>query len=270
MDEQSHLENSPLRLSRMVIVALYLYYLATIGRTLAFAERLPAVKARLPWSLGLEVGFILLFSLVFWQPKLVRHWLHGYFILQCAIAIAIFIISPELDFITNLFVLLSAQVAIFLTGRARWVWIGILVAATGLSLILIMGLLRGLGIGTISMVVEIVFAAYVITNQEVEAARTKSQTMLLDLQETHQRLKLYAGQVEELAGIQERNRLARELHDSVSQTMFSIALNIRSSQLLLEKDPSRVRPQLEQLQTLVQSALAEMRSLITQLRVKAE
>lgn len=270
MSGSAYLENNPLRPNRTVIVALYLYYLATIGRTLAYAERFPFVQVRLPWSLGLEAAFIILFSLVFWRTKTYSRWLHGYFILQCAIAVAIFKISPELDFITNLFVLLSYQAALYLTGRARWIWIGVLVAMTGLALMRIMGLLRGLGIGMISMVAEIVLAAYVITSHEVEAARARSQTMLQELQESHQRLKLYAGQVEELASIQERNRLARELHDSVSQTMFSVALNIRSAQLLLEKDPSRVRPQLEQLQTLVQSALAEMRSLITQLREKAE
>jgi two-component system NarL family sensor kinase len=75
---------------------------------------------------------------------------------------------------------------------------------------------------------------------------------------------------------EERNRLARELHDSVSQTMFSIILNIRSTQILLERDPAQVRAQqvraqqvrtqLEQLQKLTQSALAQMRSLIAQLR----
>jgi hypothetical protein len=58
--------------------------------------------------------------------------------------------------------------------------------------------------------------------------------------------------------------------DSVSQTMFSILLTTRAAQLLLERDPARVRAQLVQLQELVQSALAEMRSLITQLRIKAD
>jgi signal transduction histidine kinase len=64
----------------------------------------------------------------------------------------------------------------------------------------------------------------------------------------------------------ERNRLARELHDSVSQTMFSITLNVRSTQILLEREPSRVRPQLEQLQELSSRALSQMRALISQWR----
>ena len=66
--------------------------------------------------------------------------------------------------------------------------------------------------------------------------------------------------------LQERNRLARELHDSVSQTMFSISLNSRAAHILLERDPDKLRSQLEQLQGLTRSALEEMRGLIADLR----
>ena len=90
--------------------------------------------------------------------------------------------------------------------------------------------------------------------------------MLSELQETHRQLQAYADQVEELATIEERSRLARELHDSVSQTLFSIVLNTRSAQILQERNPARVKPQLEQLQELTQNTLAQMRSLIAQLR----
>ncbi len=120
------------------------------------------------------------------------------------------------------------------------------------------------------MVIEIVIAAYVIVEREVALAEARRQAMLVELQEIHRQLERYAGQVEELASIEERNRLAREIHDSVSQTLFSIVLNTRAAQLLLQQDPTRVRAQLEQLQSLAQSALAEMRSLIAQLRRPAE
>ncbi len=72
--------------------------------------------------------------------------------------------------------------------------------------------------------------------------------------------------MEQIAAIEERNRLARELHDSVSQTMFSIILNTRATQILVDREPNRVRPQLEKLQILTQDALTEMRGLIAQLR----
>ena len=113
-------------------------------------------------------------------------------------------------------------------------------------------------------------SAYVLVRKELVAAGRQSQEMLSELQITHQKLEAYAAQAEELAALEERSRLARELHDSVSQTMFSIVLNTRSTQILLERDPDRVRPQLEQLQALTQNALAEMRGLIAQLRPQAD
>jgi two-component system NarL family sensor kinase len=72
--------------------------------------------------------------------------------------------------------------------------------------------------------------------------------------------------VEELATLEERNRLARELHDSVSQTLFSITLSTRAAQLLQKKSPGKLKNQLEQLQHLTEDALAEIRTMITQLR----
>jgi signal transduction histidine kinase len=114
--------------------------------------------------------------------------------------------------------------------------------------------------------VGIVFPAYVAITQEIDAGQRKQQALLNELQEANRQLTAYAGQVEELSAIQERDRLARELHDSVSQTIFSISLHSRATRILLERDPGRLRPQLHQLQLLTQNALAEMRSLIADLR----
>lgn len=75
-----------------------------------------------------------------------------------------------------------------------------------------------------------------------------------------------AGHVEELSAIHERERLARELHDSASQTMFSIRLHARAAEIMLEREPDGVQSQLEQLQTLTRSALDNMRGLIAHLR----
>ena len=73
-------------------------------------------------------------------------------------------------------------------------------------------------------------------------------------------------QAGELAAGEERAHLARELHDSVTQALFSMTLVSRSVEMLLEKDPSAAREQLTQLRELQKEALAEMRALIFELR----
>jgi signal transduction histidine kinase len=70
----------------------------------------------------------------------------------------------------------------------------------------------------------------------------------------------------ELSTVEERKRLARELHDSVTQTLFSIGLTAEAASELVEVDPARARAQLGQLQELTRAAMAEMRSLIFELR----
>ena len=68
------------------------------------------------------------------------------------------------------------------------------------------------------------------------------------------------------AALEERQRLARELHDSVSQALFSISLGARTARTLLDRDPSKVAPPLDYVLSLAEAGLAEMRALIFELR----
>jgi len=257
-----------LRPSRPGTIAAYLIYAAVVARTLALTDT--DIRDLLPWYLGLFSIYLVLFTAVLWRPGIRPVWLHLYFFIQSAITLALLSLSPHLDFLTTPFVLLSFQAGLVFTGRPRSVWVAIFVLLTGGSLMFYLGALRGLALGFIPMAGCIIYPAYLTVSHEIEKARAKSQAMLSELQETHRQLQSYTNQVEELAAMEERNRLARELHDSVSQTMFSIVLNIRSTQILLERDPVRIRPQLEQLQELTQNVLADMRSLIGKLRPRGD
>jgi signal transduction histidine kinase len=73
-------------------------------------------------------------------------------------------------------------------------------------------------------------------------------------------------QTREYAVVEERNRLARELHDSVTQSLFSVTLLSEAALNLLDRDPGKARERLERANELSQGALAEMRALIFQLR----
>jgi signal transduction histidine kinase len=73
-------------------------------------------------------------------------------------------------------------------------------------------------------------------------------------------------QAQELAALEERTRLARELHDSVSQALYGIGLGAQTARALLDKDPQLVRQPLEYVLSLAQAGLTEMRALIFELR----
>jgi signal transduction histidine kinase len=70
----------------------------------------------------------------------------------------------------------------------------------------------------------------------------------------------------ELSIVEERNRLARELHDSVSQKLFGLVLSAESAATLLDRDGEQARAELERLRDLAQEAMEELRSLVFELR----
>ena len=73
-------------------------------------------------------------------------------------------------------------------------------------------------------------------------------------------------QAQALAALQERQRLARELPDSVSQALYGIALGARTAGTLLDRDTARAGEPLDYVLSLAEAGLAEMRALILELR----
>lgn len=77
------------------------------------------------------------------------------------------------------------------------------------------------------------------------------------------------GQVRELAVVQERQRLARDLHDVVSQTLFSAGLTADVLPRIYARDPERGQLLLDELRRTTRGALAELRTLLAELRPQA-
>jgi PAS domain S-box-containing protein len=77
--------------------------------------------------------------------------------------------------------------------------------------------------------------------------------------------RLYA-EAQGQAAIEERQRLARELHDSVSQALYGIGLGARTAKALIGQDPAKAVQPVEYVLQLAEAGLAEMRALIFELR----
>jgi PAS domain S-box-containing protein len=73
-------------------------------------------------------------------------------------------------------------------------------------------------------------------------------------------------QAQELAILEERQRLSRELHDSVSQALYGIGLAAETTRALLQHDPERAAKANEMVRSLAASGMAEMRALLFELR----
>jgi PAS domain S-box-containing protein len=73
-------------------------------------------------------------------------------------------------------------------------------------------------------------------------------------------------QAQQLAAVEERQRLARELHDSVSQALYGIALGARTARTLIDREPEKAAEPVDYVLSLAEAGLAEMRALIFELR----
>ena len=73
-------------------------------------------------------------------------------------------------------------------------------------------------------------------------------------------------QARQLVALEERQRLARDLHDAVSQTLFSASVIAETLPILYDTSPDEVMKGLNKLSALTKGALAEMRTLLVELR----
>lgn len=115
-----------------------------------------------------------------------------------------------------------------------------------------------------------VIGAFYLTEKLGAEAFEEADQELIELLAAHAAIaitnaRLYE-QSRELSILSERNRLALELHDVVSQKLFSLNLSADSAATLLTRDPDAARAQLERVRELAREALAELRSLILGLR----
>ena len=221
-------------------------------------------------ELGRVLALLLVWFLLFASETAISRKWQAYFPIYLALqTILVFLLlyTPGLsDYFAALFGLLSMQVIQRLNQKIGAVWIGLVSLLTLLPLLESNEPSQAIGLGILFTAVNVLLASFALAMQRAQAARLQNQTLAQELRESNRQLQAYSIQLEQLTVARERNRLARELHDSVTQTVFSMTLTTQSALLLLERDPSRVGAQLDQLTHLAQGALSEMQVLISELR----
>jgi signal transduction histidine kinase len=117
---------------------------------------------------------------------------------------------------------------------------------------------------------EGVIGAFYLTEKRGAGTFDAEDQALIELLASHAAIaitnaRLYE-QSRELSIVSERNRLALELHDVISQKLFSLMLTAEAAATQLDRDPEDARAQLERLRALAREVLDELRSLILGLR----
>jgi signal transduction histidine kinase len=103
-----------------------------------------------------------------------------------------------------------------------------------------------------------------------EAARKQVERLVSELRDANQQLKDYSEQVQELTVIEERNRMAREIHDGLGHYLTTIHMQIQAAEAVMEKKPARSRELLDKAASLTVEALQDVRTSVASLRSSAE
>jgi signal transduction histidine kinase len=273
----------------LIVAVCCLGFAAQIGRALVVVDD---TWLRL-WYVGLGGATTLLCVYTLLRTPSRRWAVHGLLAAQCLLIVAMTLLSrgTEVDFMVSLFIPLAAVAAVVFTGATTWVWVGVVATLSAvLPLVLLQDPLAGLAQASVTLAPEAVLAAYVVVARDLEAARRQSKEMLDGLRTANARLEASAARAGELAAVAERDRVARDLNDSVAARIDGIVAAAEVARQRLAAAPAaqaaggvaergswpvtadaaeganEAAALLASIQAETQQALADMRGLITELR----
>jgi two-component system, NarL family, sensor histidine kinase YdfH len=261
----SHLhnvENDPRLLMWFAIFLMVTMYVWSFFLT----PRLVNPAYLLPFT-GLFLIHLFLHTRVEWVEKRPR-WLVGYTIFQGLLAFAITWLSGNVGMVFCLFMALVGELLAFYKITLR----GLLATAYMLALAftnfaLILGYKQAgwFLLGTIPTIIFV--GIYVILYTRQAEANTRARALLAELESANRQLTEYSARVEDLTIAAERQRMARELHDTLSQGLAGLILQLEAADAHLAANrPERARAILEQSMEKARGTLREARQAIDDLR----
>jgi signal transduction histidine kinase len=187
---------------------------------------------------------------------------HLYFAAQTAVVAALLATrSRNFDAFIFLYFLLAIQASVLLARRAALAWLAAFYLVSCLAY-----LWRDPG----RVLIPILFNAAVFllsgtygrALREAELARQHNESLM-------EALRAAQGQLQALAISEERNRLARDLHDTAKQQAFALSAQLGAARGLMGRDPARAEERLRQAEELADTLRQELANLVVELRPAA-
>lgn len=117
---------------------------------------------------------------------------------------------------------------------------------------------------------HVMFAGFGYMMRQSNSARERTEQLYAELQETHAKLQQFTAQSQQLAVAEERNRLAREMHDSLGHRLTVAVLQLEGAQQLINREPERASTMVGNMRDQLKEALAELRRTLSTLRADSE
>ena len=218
-------------------------------------------------ALGVTALFSVLLGLSFLPGFFQRVNPHLYFILQSAFTLSLLSLPPYLDFYAVFFGILSVQAMGIFPRQTAFRWIVAFGLMIGVALIWGLGWSEGLPLTILYITLYLALAYFVVLKDQAQSAQRESQRLLDELRKAHEQLQEHAAEIEALAVMKERNRLARDLHDSVTQSLYSLTLFTQAARERAKAgDLAQTNRSLERVADTAGQSLKEMRLLVYELR----
>ncbi|MGN0356132.1 MAG: sensor histidine kinase [Muricoprocola sp.] len=122
-------------------------------------------------------------------------------------------------------------------------------------------------LNSLNMILFIVYCVFVINEQRDTIEEVNS--LYHELQTANEQLQEYADMSERMAQTRERNRLAREIHDTLGHTLTGIAMGLDACMALIDISPEMTKEQLEKLSTVSREGITDIRRSVNELRPDA-
>lgn len=114
------------------------------------------------------------------------------------------------------------------------------------------------------------FAGFGYMLRQSNVAREETEQLYAELQQTHAKLQEFTTQSQQLAVAEERNRLAREMHDSLGHRLTVAILQLEGALHLIHSEPDRAATMVGNMRDQLKEALAELRRALSSLRTPAD
>jgi signal transduction histidine kinase len=250
---------------RILILAGQVTALGVYGASLLYLPELRQLPALIPYTL-LYVAFGLGAS---WDPPAeAPAWQHGSLMLvRAALVSAIFLLAGEaIGLIPILYFIIVPHSYFVLPLRRAVAFTLLCLALLFLGFLLVGGVQMALALLPPYAGGLLFFAAASAALMQQGRERERAEQLLAALEEAHRRLQEYATQVEALAVVEERNRLAREIHDSLGHFLTAITRQLEVAGKLLPAQPERAGESIAKAEELARESLAEVRCSVAALR----
>ena len=242
--------------SRVFLLVVLVGYLSMLGISRSSSALELAIL------IGLGIAYALIGTYGFERAERAGsiHAFWAYFGVQIPLGALILYLSRTAGFMSLILLPLAGHSAVHLSRRGTLVTSALIVLAFIAAIAPYTGWLSAARFGLTSFLAGVVFSV-VFTQIAVRAER-----LAVELREANQKLRAYAAQVEELATTTERNRLAREIHDSLGHYLTVINMQLEAARAVFDSDRGRALDAVRKAQTLTQEGLAEVRKSVSALR----